>query len=69
MRGSATTAPIPTAAYPTSSFFGAVGLSPQIQRGMASDTQAVKPQSKLHILLIVAAFVIGGYALFHFNEM
>ncbi len=61
-------AELPVLGYPSESFFGASGLSPEIASGMAADSQAIKPVNKVHVLVVVGAFVAVGYLLFHLNE-
>lgn len=61
-------AELPALGYPTSSFFGAIGLSPEIASGMAADTKAVQPVNKKHVLIIVGVLIALGYIAFHLNE-
>lgn len=69
MASQPTLAELPVVGYPTSSLFGRPGLTPQIQQGMQQSASVAKPVSKQHVLLIAAAAIIGGYVLFHWNEV
>lgn len=62
-------AELPTAGYPALNFFGATGLTPQIQRGFQASKSVAKPTNRLHVLIIVLVLAGLGYALFHYNEV